>query len=83
MGFLNEDESSAYIEILGALSLGLSLAVGFFKTFSFPLSLVGSFRKDIHCSTIINVLVGLRRPNIRRQTVLVFCTKFERHTSPR
>ena len=53
MGFLNEDESLVYIEILGALSLGLSLAVGFLKTFSFPLSLVGSFRKDIHCNTLM------------------------------
>ena len=30
-----------------------------------------------------NVLVGLKRPNIRREIFLVFCSKFERHTSQR
>ena len=44
MGFLNENDSSAYFEVLGELSSGLSLTVGFFKTFGFPSSLVGFFR---------------------------------------
>ena len=32
MGFLNENYSLAYFPILGELSSGLSLTVGFFKT---------------------------------------------------
>ena len=32
MGFLNENNSLAYFEILGELSSGLSLTVGFCKT---------------------------------------------------
>ena len=44
MGFLNENESLAYFEILGELSSGLSFTLDFFKTVSF-LSLLKSVSK--------------------------------------
>ena len=44
MGFLNENDSLAYVAILGELSSGLSFTVGFFKTLIFLSLLVGFFR---------------------------------------
>ena len=44
MGFLNENDSLAYFEILGELPAGLSFTVGFFMTLSFLLLSVGFFR---------------------------------------
>ena len=69
MGFLNENDSLSYFAILGELSLGLSFTVGFFKTLRL-LSLLASFLefrgKEGHTSKHPYVLVGLRRPNMRR-----------------
>ena len=74
----------AYSAILEELSLGLSFTVGFFKTLSFLSLLVGFFRGQEGCIPLHpNVLVGLRRPNIRRESFLAFCTKFERYTLQR
>ena len=36
--------------------------------------------KEGHTSQNPYVLVGLRRPNIKREISVAFCTKFERHT---
>ena len=44
MGFLNENDSLAYFEILGELSPGLYFTVGFFMTLSFLSLSVGFFR---------------------------------------
>ena len=44
LGFLNENDSLAYFAVLGELSLGLSFAVGFFKTLSFLSLSVGFLR---------------------------------------
>ena len=46
MGFLNENDSLAYFEILGELSSGLSFTVGLFMTLSFLLLLAGFFRRQ-------------------------------------
>ena len=68
MGFLNENDCLDYFAIFGELSSGLSFTVGFFKTFSFLSLLVGFFRgKEGQISRHPNVLVGLRKPNIRRE----------------
>ena len=68
MGFLNENDSLAYFAILGELSSTLSFIVGFFKTLSF-LSLLVCFSggKEGFTSQHPNSLVGLRRPNIKRE----------------
>ena len=68
MGFFNENDSLAYFVVLGELSSGLSFTVGFFKTLSLLSLSVGFFRgKEGYASQHPNVLVGLRRPNIRRE----------------
>ena len=84
MGLLKENDSLAYFAILGELSSGLSFTVGLFKTLSF-LSLLAGFSEgnERHTSQHPNVLAGLRRPNIRTELFLAFCTKFERHTLQR
>ena len=87
VGFSNKNDSLAYFAILGELSSGLSFTVGFSKTMNISLIISLLFRgggggKEGYTSQHPNVLVGLRRPNIRRELFLVFCTKFERHTSP-
>ena len=46
MGFLNENFSLVYFAILGELLSGLSLTLGFFKTFGFLLLLLGFFKGD-------------------------------------
>ena len=69
MSFLNENDSLAYHAILRELSSGLSFTVGFFRILSFLSLLVRFFRgKEGQASPSQhpNVLVGLRRPNIRR-----------------
>ena len=67
MGFLTENDSSAYFAILGELPSSLSFTVGFFKTLCFLSLLVGFFRgQETTYLATPNVLVGLR-PNIRRQ----------------
>ena len=56
MEFLNENDSLAYYAILGELSSGLSLTVGFFQDVWFSLIISGLFqeaRKDITCSTLM------------------------------
>ena len=71
MGFLTENDSSAYFAILGELPSGLSFTVGFFKTLSFLSLLVGFFRgQETTYLATPNVLVGLR-PNIRREIFLL------------
>ena len=68
MGFLNENVSLAYFAILGELSSGLPFIVGFFKTYVFSHHKLGfSGGKEGHASQHPNVLVSLRRPNIKRQ----------------
>ena len=66
MGFLNENDSLAYVAVLGDLWSDLSFTVGFHKTLRF-LSLLVDFLggKKGHTSQYSNVLVGLRGPNIR------------------
>ena len=84
MGFLNENDSLAYFEILGDLSSGLSFTLGFFKTLSLLSLFVDFFRgNEGHTWQHPNVFVDLRRPNIRREFFLAFCIKFERHTLQR
>ena len=57
---------------------------GLFNTLIFLLLSVGfSGDKEGHTSQHPNVLVGLRRPHIRRESFLAFCTKFESHTLKR
>ena len=79
MVILNEKDSLAYFAILEELSSGLSFTVGFFKTLSF-LSLLNGFlrgtRKDIPHNTP-NVLVGLRRPNIKREIFWLSALNFK------
>ena len=79
MGFLNENDRLVYFAILRDLSSDLSFTMGFFSHYQ----LAFSDGKEGHTSQHPDVLVGLRRPNIRKEIVLAFCTKFERHTSQR
>ena len=55
MGFLNENDSLAYFEILGELPSGLSFTVGFIMTLCFLLLSVGfsGARKDIPRITLM------------------------------
>ena len=84
MGFFNENDSLAYSAILERIVVRSVFTVGFFKTLSFLSLLVGFFRGQgrTYISTPLS-LVGLRRPNIRKEIFLAFCTKFERHTLQR
>ena len=79
--FLNENDSLAYFAVLGESVVRL---VFFFKTLSFrSLLLAFSGGKEGHTWQHPNVLVDLRRPNIRGEIFWTFHIKFERHTSQR
>ena len=61
------------LQFFGELLLSLSFTVGFFKTFCFLSLLVGFLGgKEGHNSRHPYVLVGLRRPNIRRKILWLF-----------
>ena len=69
MGFFNENDSLAYLAILGELSSGLSFTVGFSRLCLLSL-LVRFFRGQGRTHLLqqhSNVLVGLRKPNTRRE----------------
>ena len=61
----------------------MTFTVGFSRLSSIIISWLFSGGKEGHTSQHPNVLVGLRRPHIRREIFLAFCTKFERHTLQR
>ena len=66
MGFLNENDSLAYFDILEGLLAGLSWAFSKLLVF-WRCELAFSRRQEEHTSQHPDLLVGLKRPNIREE----------------